>query len=154
MTSPVSERNGTDSHNFVTYSLCPYMVGFSKKLHEVLLTNQEELNLSTVDFSEPFNHYTVLIYYADQENDRKSSMGLHSDCMYKTKCGSFYYARNSEEVNTPTVVLSLGDTRTLKWKRRHLLPKLQDSKCLFTFVVIPHYSFSHSNYFIVAFCDS
>ena len=55
-------------------------------------------------------------------------MVFYSDCMYKTKDGSFDYARNSQQVNTPTVVLSLGDTRSLKWKRRHLLPKLQDTK--------------------------
>ena len=55
-------------------------------------------------------------------------MGIHSDCMYKTKDCTFDYARSGQEVNTPTVVLSLGDTRTLRWKRRHLFPKLHDSK--------------------------
>ena len=42
--------------------------------------------------------------------------------------GAFDYTRNSQEVITPTVVLSLGDTRILKWKSNHLIPKLYNGK--------------------------
>ena len=92
------------------------------------LKNRKEQNLNSADLPESFNHCTLLIYYADQDNGIKSPMGIHSDCMYKTKDCTFDYARSGQEVNTPTVVLSLGDTRTLRWKRRHLFPKLHDSK--------------------------
>ena len=119
---------GTDPKNFVTRAMCPYIIGISRKLHDMLIQNRDELNLNSVDLSEPFNHCTVLIYYADIETGRKSSMGMHSDCTYKTKDGTFDYARNSQEDNTPTVVLSLGDTRCLKWKRRHLVPKFCNNK--------------------------
>ena len=128
MTSLGNVRNGTDTHNFVTRPMGPTMTAISNRLHQVLLKNREELNLQTVDLEDPFNHCTILTYYANEEKERKSSMGFHSDCIYKTKDGSFDYVRNSQQVNTPTVVLSLGDTRTLKWKRRYLLPKLQDEQ--------------------------
>ena len=129
MTSLGNVSVGTDPHNFVTRPMCPYMKGISHKLHELLVSNRDYFNLGTVDLTAPFNHCTVLIYYADKGTKRKSSMGFHSDCTYKNKNGAFTYQRNSQEVNTPTVVLSLGDSRTLHWKRRHLIPKLRNSKC-------------------------
>ena len=51
----------TDPRNFVTSEMCLYMKGISKKLHAMLLTNRDELNLNYVDLSEPFTHCTVLI---------------------------------------------------------------------------------------------
>ena len=129
MTSLGNVSVGTDPHNFVTRPMCPYMKGISYKLHEILVSNRDYFNLDSVDLTSPFNHCTVLIYYADKGTGRKSSMGFHSDCTYKNKNGAFDYLRNSQQVNTPTVVLSLGDTRTLHWKRRHLIPKLCKGKC-------------------------
>ena len=119
---------GTDPQNFVTRPMCPLMKGIGNRLHDILLQNKERFNLMSVDISEPFNHCTILMYYADQNNERKASMGIHSDCTYNTKDTKFDLKRNSQLINTPTVVLSLGDARTLKWKRRHLIPKLCKTK--------------------------
>ena len=85
MTSLGNVSVGTDPHNFVTREMCPYMKGISKRLQEMLLSNREYFNLDSVDLSEPFNHCTVLIYYADKDTGRKSSMGFHSDCTYNNK---------------------------------------------------------------------
>ena len=87
MTSLGNVSVGTDPHNFVTCEIYPHMKSISKKLHEMLLTNREHLNLNSVDLSEPFNHCTVLIHYTDKDIGRKSHMGFHSDCTYKTKHG-------------------------------------------------------------------
>ena len=59
-----------------------------------------------------------MLYYADENEKRSSSMGYHSDCTYRLNDGKFDTARNFQVINTPIVVYTLGDTRSLNWKRR------------------------------------
>ena len=45
-------------------------------------------------------------------------MGMHSDCVYSVQNGCYVQKDNSQVQNTPTVIYSLGDTRSLHWNRR------------------------------------
>ena len=110
---------GTDPHNFITRKMTNHMTLVSNSLTKLLQTNRHKLNLNDCDIDNPFNHCTVLLYFADDNDKRTSSMGYHSDCTYRLNDGKFDFTRNSQVINTPTVVYTLGDNRSLNWKRRH-----------------------------------
>jgi len=77
---------------------------------------------------EPFNHCSVLIYYQKSGNDKKSSapmIGFHTDNVYNFD-GLFMEKLNSQLENTFTVLLSLGDTRELKFQRQ--ITSVKDNK--------------------------
>ena len=109
---------GTDPTNFITRKMTPHMTKMSHSLTQILKSNRGMLNLSDCNIDDSFNHCTVLLYYADDNTKRSSSMGYHSDCTYRLNDGKFDQARNCQVINTPTVVYTLGDTRSLNWKRR------------------------------------
>ena len=46
-----------------------------------------------------------------------SSMGWHADITHDSD-GKYQPSQNSQRINTPTVVYTLGDERTLNWRRR------------------------------------
>jgi len=110
---------GTDPHNFITRKMTYHMQLLSHQLNNILKINRARLNLMDCNIDNCFNHCTVLLYYSDDNDNRSSSMGYHSDCTYRLDNGKFDCTRNSQVVKTPTVVYTLGDSRTLNWKRRH-----------------------------------
>ena len=78
------------------------------------------MNLTSVNLSLEFNHCTVLIYYAGEHLKKKSSLGYHTDCVYSASNGKYVPKLNSQVENTPALIYSLGNTRTLKRKSRHI----------------------------------
>ena len=54
-----------------------------------------------------------------------SSLGYHTDCVYSPSTGEYVTNMNSQEINTPSVIYSIGDARRLRWKER----KIGLSKC-------------------------
>ena len=92
----------------------------AKDLHEIINQNRELMNLTSVNLSLEFNHCTVLIYYAGEHLKKKSSLGYHPDCVYSASNGKYVPKLNSQVENTPALIYSLGNTRTLKWKSRHI----------------------------------
>ena len=48
-------------------------------------------------------------------------MGYHADYIYRPKDRKFDVDRNRQVIDTPTVLLSLGDTRKFRWKRRMII---------------------------------
>ena len=64
-----------------------------------------------------FNHCSILVYYAGAELKSESTLGMYYDCVYSINDGSFTTNANSQVENTPTVIYSLGDSRTLKWRK-------------------------------------
>ena len=44
----------------------------------------------------------------------------HTDYVYSVSNGKYIPKLNSQVENTPTLIYSLGSSRTLKWKSRHL----------------------------------
>ena len=114
---------GMDPRNFVTRVMTEEMICLSQELHELLLKNRSYFKLEHANLTLPFNHCTVIVYYAGEYLKESSKLGMHSDCVYSVSDGSYVKKDNSQIQNTPTVIYSLGDTRCLHWRRRQLLTK-------------------------------
>jgi len=110
---------GMDPRNFVTRLMTDEMISLSKELHKLLMNNKSYFKLEDANLTLPFNHCTVIVYYAGEYLKESSKLGMHSDCVYSVRDGCYVKRDNSQIQNTPTVVYSLGDTRSLHWSRRH-----------------------------------
>lgn len=62
------------------------------------------------------NHCTVLTYNAHSANIN-CKLSYHCDCIYDHN-GEFITSRNSQGINTAVIVYSLGDSRTLHFRKR------------------------------------
>ena len=112
---------GIDPFNFVTRKMTKEMEYIGTELHEILSKNQKFLNLESADLSQKFNHCTVIMYYTGTNLKQSSSLGMHCDCIYSPKDGSFVRKANSQVENTPAVIYSIGDTRVLNWGKRNIV---------------------------------
>lgn len=89
------------------------VIPFSEKMKQLakdvynFVTEVYKDDSTCLDISE-FNTCTILLYYGD------ASLAPHRDQLYRTD-GSLDPGRNSQEVNSPTVVLSLGDPRIMNF---------------------------------------
>ena len=111
---------GMDPHNFVTRSLSDEMICMIEDIHKMLTTSNTLLNMEGVDLISKFNHCTVLLYYAGEGLKKSTSLGYHTDCVYSPLTGDYISKNNSQKENTPAIIYSIGDKRTLNWKRRHV----------------------------------
>jgi len=109
---------GIDPNNFVTREMTEDMKLMSIELKELLIKNKSYFKLDDANLDLPFNHCTVLVYYAGECLKKHARLGMYSDCVYSVHNGSYVKKDNSQVQNTPTVVYSLGDTRSLHWSRR------------------------------------
>ena len=109
---------GIDPNNFVTREMTEEMNLMSIESNELLIKNKSYFKLDNANLDLPFNHCTVLVYYAGECLKKHARLGMHSDCVYSVHNGSYVKKDNSQVENTPTVVYSLGDTRSLHWSRR------------------------------------
>ena len=117
---------GMDPRNFVTRVMSEEMSALSKDLHNLFLKNRLYFKLEDANLSLLFNHCTVILYNAGEYLKESSKLGIHSDCVYSVRDGCYVKNDNSQIQNTPTVVYSLGDTRSLHWKRRQIYTKKMD----------------------------
>ena len=111
---------GMDPHNFVTRSLSDEMLCMIEDIHKMLTTSNTLLNMEDVDLISKFNHCTVLLYYAGEGLKKSTSLGYHTDCVYSPVTGDYISKNNSQKENTPAIIYSIGDKRTLNWKHRHV----------------------------------
>ena len=109
---------GIDPNNFVTREMNEDMKLMCVELKELLTKNKSYFKLDDANLDLPFNHCTVLLYYAGDSLKKHARMGKHSDCVYSVQNGCYVKKDNSQVQNTPTVIYSLGDTRSLHWTRR------------------------------------
>ena len=109
---------GMDPLNFVTQSMSPEMQYIGSNLHQLLNRNRSFFNLDGVNLDLPFNHCTVIIYYAGDNLKKQASLGMHADCVYSPRDGKFKKDSNSQVENTPAIIYSIGDERVLNFKRR------------------------------------
>ena len=118
---PISTSSsvGMDPNNFSTKPLSLNMYKTGEEIRTYLLNN---CSTSTKNFlTEPFNHCTVLVYSGDNNNGcSNSSLAFHSDCTFDHN-GNYIVGRNSQQENTCVAVLTLGDSRTLHFKKRVLV---------------------------------
>ena len=91
----------------------------------MLRNNMELCNMTGVDIKQKFNHFTILIYYAGQGLKENTRLGYHTDCVYSPSTGEYNSKSNSQKVNTPAIIYSIGDKRRLDWKCRNVVK----SKC-------------------------
>ena len=71
-----------------------------------------------VNLDQCFNHCTVITYYAGGDLKKQASLGMHTDCVYSPRDGTFTNDSNSQVENTPAVIYSLGDQILLHYKKR------------------------------------
>ena len=114
-----SNSTGSKALNFVTKPFNYYLHRISKYLHYTLYYRRSEFNLETSNLSETFNHCTLLLYYAHPTFKKEAKMGYHTDVTYNHK-GIYLAKLNGQKENTPTVIVNIGDSRKLKWRRRML----------------------------------
>ena len=105
---------GMDPSNFVTRLFSPSLHIIVRELHMLINSNLQFFNLEPVNTSLKFIHCSILIYYAGSDLKTESTLGMHCDCVYSVKYGSFTKNTNSQVENTPAVIYSLEDSRILK----------------------------------------
>ena len=106
----------TDPLNYITRPFNYYLLNIAKQLNLMLKNNCSQLNLDGVDLSYKFNHCSTLLYYASPILKPKAYMPFHCDITYNHK--GEYVTMNEQVENTPSVIISLGDDRTLEWRRQ------------------------------------
>ena len=115
---PISTSSsvGMDPHNFSTkaMSLTLFRIG-----EQVRCYLRRQCKGTVMKFLEnEFNHCTVLIYSGENNNgSSNSSLAYHSDCTFDHN-GNYIQGRNSQQENTCVAVLTMGDSRTLHFKKR------------------------------------
>jgi hypothetical protein len=96
-------------------SLAMYQLGERVRQH---LRSKEKRFCKGMDLSDEFNSVTILLYIGSDviKECTVSSLGYHCDIEYNTK--GVFAKSNSQKENTPVVVLTLGDSRTVHMKKR------------------------------------
>ena len=113
---------GMDLRNFVTRSLNSEMIGMIDDIHEMLCNNRNLFNMNGVDLKQKFNHCTILIYYAGKGLKDNTTLGYDTDYVYSASSGEYVSKSNSQKVNTPAVIYSIGDPKVVVkfGNRRHV----------------------------------
>ena len=78
--------------------------------------HQKIRSVSKIKFKE-FNHVSILLYYGMRGYKETSSLNYHCDNSYSGK-GKFCNRTNIQEEDTPTVTLTIGSSRKIKYRRR------------------------------------
>ena len=115
---PISTASsvGMDPHNFSTKPMSHSLYTIGEKVRCYL--RQKDNNTYSKYLQDSFNHCTVLVYSGENNNGASnSSLSFHSDCTFDHK-GNFIRSRNSQRQNTCVAVLTLGDSRTIYFKKR------------------------------------
>ena len=68
-----------------------------------------------------FTHCTIIPFYAGEGLKKEALLSKHCDNTYSVHTGKFIHSINSQVEDTPTVVYSLGTTRTLNFYRKHIV---------------------------------
>ena len=85
----------------------------ANNLHILLKINSKYFNLSNEDFSQVFNRFIILIYYADKILMSSTSLDLHYNLNYYCIDGSFSTTSKLQAENTPASSVSICSPRNL-----------------------------------------
>lgn len=66
---------------------------------------------------EPFNHCTILLYFHKHSQSPHNMLGFHTDNVF-SRSGVFCRSKNTQKEDTPTCILTLGDSRNLVFKKQ------------------------------------
>ena len=115
---PISTSSsvGIDPHNFTTKPMSLHLYTISEYLRKILI--EKYCGKDQPPLQDEFNHCTVLVYSGTNNNGTcNSSLAFHSDCTFDHN-GNYISQRNSQKENTCVVVLTVGDRRTINFKKR------------------------------------
>lgn len=128
---PISTSSsvGMDPHNFTTKAMTLHLHQISESLRLLLIERYaEDTSNKCPPLDKKFNHCTVLLYSGTNNNGMSNySLAFHSDCTFDHN-GNYIKHRNSQEENTSVVVLTIGDSRTLFFKKRVAIPGIRGGK--------------------------
>ena len=105
----------SDPNNSVTKPFNYYLNSITHKIHQILNERRNELKLELMDLSTVFNHCTALLYYSHPMLKKEAVMPFHCDVTYNHK-GEYVDNMNEQVENTPTVIITIGDSRYLNFQ--------------------------------------
>jgi hypothetical protein len=111
-----SNSIGNDPNKYITKPFDNDMKIIATYIHQLIYVHRKELMLCKFKLCHTFNHCTILNYHAGRNIKPKLSMGYHCDFKYDLN-GELIKSRNTQVLNTPTVVITTGQSRMLKWRR-------------------------------------
>jgi hypothetical protein len=109
---------GTDPNNAEIRLLTAAMVELGEALRQNLIADKTMCN-NKMDLDNEFNSVTAVLHMGIDAipGSEGSSIGYHCDSIFSTD-GVFSATRNTQKRHTPVVVVTLGDPRMLKMKKR------------------------------------
>jgi hypothetical protein len=112
---------GTDPRRAEIRVMTPAMVELGEALRQHMIENKMRCSCN-MDLDEEFNSVTALLYTGKDAipGSEGSSLGYHCDAVFGTD-GSFSTSQNTQKERTPVVVVTLGDPRSLKMKKRRAM---------------------------------
>ena len=104
-----------DPNNSATKPFNYYLLNITHEVHKMLNERRNELRSKWMDLNTVFNHCTDLLYYSHPLLKKEAVMPFHCDVTYNHK-GEYVYNMNEQVENTPTVILTIGDSRYLNFQ--------------------------------------
>ena len=87
----------------------------------LLSQNSTLLELDNLNLTHDFDSCTILSYFSHKDVKVASKMGFHCDNTYSIN-GVYSKCANSQVENTPVVIVSFGESRTLHFEKMELTP--------------------------------
>ena len=110
------QAEGTDLRRIYVKPFCAKMSRMSHYIMNLIKANHDLLGISSLDLSNDFNSCSVLLYHNMNGIKDISTMGFHTDLKYSKK-GVYSIKNNCQSINTPTVIVTIGKSRYLKWRQ-------------------------------------
>ena len=110
---------GADPKRYKVKPFGPELIFMSILIQNLLIANKDYYGLNGVNTNTMFNSCTVLLYHAIEGIKDYSAMGWHTDVKSNDR-GEYRPNVNSQMVNTPTVVFTIGNDRYIHWREKVL----------------------------------
>ena len=115
---------GTHPMDQYTLPMNPLLCNIAERIVELVQGSPEfketqrmkRRNYSNILFKK-INHCSVLIYFGLKNYKSCSTLSSHCDNTYRPS-GTFVHSMNAQVEDTPTITLTIGDPRTIHYKRR------------------------------------
>lgn len=105
-----------DPRRFTTKSMSVEMFEFGICLVEYVKKKFNSKHKSTKILDVEFNHCTILIYNVHTTNIN-NKLSYHCDCIYDHN-GEFCIKTNTQGKDTPVIVYTIGDSRSISFRKR------------------------------------
>ena len=133
---------GLDPNQYTTKPFTPELSAISRYLKNLVSTYK----VTGFDnaFDHDFNHCSVLVYRSNEDTQVNSTLSFHCDSTYDTK-GRYQPSSNSQLEESSVFVLTLGDSRELRFQLRAAVK----NKWITTNADIPSVHLIHNSLFIL-----